>query len=78
MRTTIDLDDTHRAALLRLAAERGEKGFSRLVAEAVAAYLANLGATDEHASAARLKGILSTDDAKDLEDRVRAVRERWR
>ena len=78
MRTTIDLDDTHRAALLRLAAERGEKGFSRLVAEAVAAYLANLGVTDEHASAARLKGILSAEDAKDLEDRVRAVRERWR
>jgi hypothetical protein len=78
MRTTIDLDDAHRAALLRLAAERGEKGFSRLVAEAVEAYLANLGATDGHSSAARLKGILSTEDAKDLEERVRAVRERWR
>ncbi|HET7294541.1 MAG TPA: hypothetical protein VFM88_19105 [Vicinamibacteria bacterium] len=78
MRTTIELSDAHRAMLLRLAAERGHKGFSILVAEAVEAYLANLGVTSERASAARLKGILSEADAKELEDRVKAARERWR
>ncbi len=78
MRTTIELDDAHRAALLRLAAERGHKGFSKLVGEAVEAYLANLGVADERARAARLRGILSAADAKELEGRVRAVRERWR
>ena len=78
MRTTIELSQTHRAALLRLAAERGEKGFSRLVTEAVEAYLANLGLSDERADAQRLKGVLSEADAIELEKRVRAVRERWR
>jgi hypothetical protein len=53
MRTTIELDDVHRAALLRLAAERGEKGFSRLVGEAVEAYLANLGVIAERPRAPR-------------------------
>jgi hypothetical protein len=78
MRTTIELDEVHRAALLRLAAERGHKGFSKLVAEAVEAYLANLGVGDERAGATRLRGVLSEADAKDLEERVRAVRDRWR
>jgi hypothetical protein len=78
VRTTVDLSDAHRAMLLRLAAERGQKGFSSLVAEAVEAYLANLGVADEHASAARLKGIFSEAEAKDLEERVRATREHWR
>jgi hypothetical protein len=78
MRTTIELSDSHRAMLLRLAAERGEKGFSSLVAEAVEAYLANLGVADERASAVRLKGVFSAVDAKDLEERVKTTREHWR
>lgn len=41
MRTTIELPDEQRAKLLELAARRGEKGFSKLVQEAVAEYLAD-------------------------------------
>lgn len=78
MRTTIELNEKHRAALLRLAAERGDKGFSRLVGEAVEAYLCNLGLADGRVGAQRLKGILSETDASELEARVRALRERWR
>ncbi|MFN0145968.1 MAG: hypothetical protein ACKVT1_05620 [Dehalococcoidia bacterium] len=40
MRTTIELSDERRAALQKLAAERGEKGFSRLIGEAVDELLA--------------------------------------
>ena len=40
MRTTIELKPEHRARLLELAARRGEKGFSSVIAEAVDAYLA--------------------------------------
>ena len=40
MRTTIELKPEHRAALLELAARRGEKGFSSLIADAIEAYLA--------------------------------------
>jgi hypothetical protein len=78
MRTTIDLSESQRAALLRLAAERGDKGFSRLVGEAVEAYLSNLGLADGRAGAQRLRGILSEQDAVDLEARVKALREHWR
>ena len=38
-RTTIELTDLQRAQLLELAARRGERGFSKLVQEAVDAYL---------------------------------------
>ena len=42
MRTTVEITDAQRAGLLELAARRGEKGFSRLVQEAVEAILARL------------------------------------
>jgi len=35
MRTTIEMDDGHRAAMLKLAPGRREKGFSALVGEAI-------------------------------------------
>jgi hypothetical protein len=39
MRTRIEIDDVHREQLLKLAAERGERGCARIVQEAVAQYL---------------------------------------
>jgi hypothetical protein len=78
MRTTVELSATHRARLLRLAAERGEKGFSRLIAEALDGYLENQGAGDDRESARRLRGVLGEADARELEQRVRIIREDWR
>ena len=77
MRTTIELDETQRALLVKLAAERGERGFSRLIAEALDAYLAHLG-QDERLGARKLRGVLSEADAADLEERTKDLRERWR
>ena len=79
VRTTIDLPDELRGKLLELAARRGEKGFSSLVAEAVARYLG-----DEALKTERLrdaKGALgSLDDlaADALEASVRELRAQWR
>jgi hypothetical protein len=78
MRTTVELSATHRARLVRLAAERGEKGFSRLIAEALDGYLENQGAGDDRESARRLRGVLGEADARELEQRVRMIREDWR
>ena len=39
MRTTVEITSAQRARLLALAARRGDKGFSRLVQEALDAYL---------------------------------------
>ena len=78
MRTTIELSEAHRAALLRLSGARGQKGFSRIVADAIDAYLGNLGLDDERVAAQRLRGVLSPSAADELEARARAIRESWR
>ncbi len=79
MRTTIELPDPLRARLLALAAERGEKGFSHLVQEAVMRYLAEVdakpGLIDSAVSAV---GTLAPDEADQMEESVRALRARWR
>jgi len=79
MRTTIELSDDLRARLLRLAAERGQKGFSRVVQEAVEHYLI----WDEARAAARqralgLRGRLSDKAADAVEREIADLRGRWR
>jgi hypothetical protein len=79
MRTTIEIKDEHRARLLELAARRGEKGFSGLVAEAVELYLESLARDeDKRRTALRLRGSLSEDDAGELRRAARSLRESWR
>ena len=79
MRTTIELTEDQRAELLKLAAQRGMKGFSGLVQEAVNAYL------DSQASRASLieaalamKGSLKNKSADEFEERTHAIRKNWR
>ncbi|HKP56834.1 MAG TPA: ribbon-helix-helix protein, CopG family [Polyangiales bacterium] len=79
MRTTIDLPDEQRAKLLELAAKRGEKGFSVLVQEAVAAYL------EQHASggdrvrrAMALRGALRGEEGDKLLEATEDARKAWR
>jgi hypothetical protein len=78
MRTTIELSERHRARLARLAAEKGERGFSRFIAEALDSYLEACGLGDDRDSARRLRGVLDETAARELEGRVRAIRENWR
>lgn len=79
MRTTLEIRDEHRARLLELAALRGEKGFSRLVEEAIDLYLKR---QDERREAVRralaTRGSLTAAEVADLESEVRRVREHWR
>lgn len=79
MRTTIELKPEHRARLLELAARRGEKGFSSVIAEAVDSYLADQEERRKiREQALRLRGTLAEKDAEELRANVRRVRERWR
>lgn len=79
MRTTVELKDEHRAALLELAARRGLKGFSDLVGEAVEAYLRGQAQMDENVKRAlRAQGALDDAEADDLRARVVEVRSTWR
>jgi metal-responsive CopG/Arc/MetJ family transcriptional regulator len=79
MRTTIDIPHEQRAKLLELAARRGEKGFSRLIQEALERYL-DEEAEREGKVAAALKviGSWSEADADELWDDVLRLRRRWR
>ena len=79
MRTTIEIPDEQRAKLLELAARRGEKGFSRLVQEALELYLDEIAARERRVNEALdAIGSLDDEDANELRESVRQVRERWR
>ena len=79
MRTTVEITDAQRADLLRIAAQRGEKGFSSVIREALDLYL------QQHRSrraavekALALQGTFDEDEASALERSVSQLRGRWR
>jgi metal-responsive CopG/Arc/MetJ family transcriptional regulator len=79
MRTTIEIDDAQIAELLRLAAQRGEKGFSSLVREALDLFIRQHRAKRKGvAQALKLEGSFSDDEADALEASVLQLREKWR
>jgi len=79
MRTTVDIKPEHRNALLALAARRGEKAFSSVLAEAIEHYL-----SEEKTRMRRRKellslaGSLSAKEAKSLRSTATSSRQRWR
>ena len=79
MRTTIEIGEEQRAQLLKLAARRGEKGFSKLVQEALELYLeAHSRADDKRRRALLLRGALGEKDAKRLREDTANIRGSWR
>jgi predicted transcriptional regulator len=79
MRTTIEMKPEHRARVLELAATRGEKGFSNVVAEALELYLeAQEGRTNAVRAALAVKGSMSEAEAGELLAQTRKIRANWR
>lgn len=79
MRTTIEIRDDLRAELLALAARRGLKGFSAIVAEAVEAYLRlESGRQESLRKALAAGGSIDEETADHMRETVRWVRSRWR
>ena len=79
MRTTVEITADQRARLLELAARRGEKGFSRLVQEALDEFLESRSEEeDSRRRALSLRGVLKEADAKTLRESTRAIRKSWR
>ncbi len=77
MRTYVDVADSKLRALRALAARRGFRGYSRILAEAVDEYLERHGGqADEERAAriARLEGSLSDADARTMRKVIRAMR----
>ena len=79
MRTTIEITSEQRAQLMHIAARRGEKGFSKLVQQALDAYLkAQAGEEEKRRRALMLKGALDSRGADRLRTATREIRESWR
>ncbi len=79
VRTTVEIDDSQRAELLKLAAQRGDKGFSGIVREALDVYLQQRRARRKVVERAlKLQGSFSDREADALEASVRYLREKWR
>ena len=79
MRTTVDISPEQRARLLELAARRGEKGFSKLVQQALDAYLrSQAGEEEKRRRALMLKGALESGEAERLRAATREIRGSWR
>jgi hypothetical protein len=79
MRTTVEIKDENRARLLQMAAQRGEKGFSSLVNEALERYFDQLGQRAKLTrEALAALGTLDDEAADQLEHEVRSLRKSWR
>lgn len=79
MRTTVEIRDDLRAKLLALAAERGEKGYSRIVEEALERYLTERERSEEGLrELLALRGSLSDEDAEAVRGEIRELRSGWR
>ncbi|MGH9528321.1 MAG: hypothetical protein ACRD2S_00205 [Terriglobales bacterium] len=79
MRTTIEMKPEHRSALIAMAARRGAKGFSGVLAEAIDAFLdGERGRSLRRRELLSVAGSLSSKDVKNLRAATRAVRENWR
>jgi metal-responsive CopG/Arc/MetJ family transcriptional regulator len=79
MRTTVEITDAQRAELLKLAAQRGEKGFSSLIREALDLYMRQQRAKREVvARALELEGTFSDSEGDALEASVLELRGHWR
>lgn len=79
MRTTIELKPEHRAKLLEIAARKGEKGFSSVIADAIESYLKNGSGADKlKTKALSARGKLKPRDAVLLRRRVGEIRGFWR
>ena len=77
MRTTVELRDDQHAALAALASRRGMRGYSALVQEALDLYLREHG-RDRLAEVLELRGILSDEEAAEVEHRIGEAWATWR
>lgn len=79
MRTTIEMKPDHRTRMMDIAASRGEKGFSNVVAEAVELYLERESSRVAAIEAAlSLRGSMTPAESDSMMDEVRKVRAAWR
>jgi predicted transcriptional regulator len=79
MRTTIELSDRHRGILHALSSERGLRGYSRIIEEAIDFYIKEKALKDNTVQELlQLKGSWSTEEGERIKAKLKEVREDWR
>jgi len=79
MRTTIEITDEQRSRLLAIAGERGMKGFSSIVREALEEYLSREEERAKRVSEAlSVMGSLKDEEAAEMEKVRKDARRKWR
>lgn len=78
MRTTIEISDHQRSVLVALAAQRGLRGYSEIIEEAVDRYLAEQMKNPEtKARVLAAQGSWSQAEAKQVRAKLLDLREKW-
>lgn len=80
MRTTIELTENRRTALVKLAADRGEKGFSNLIGQAVDEFLCRHAESERLDRDRRVTAALEAitpEFGEHLYKTLREVRSQW-
>ena len=78
MRTTIEISDKNRSILLSLAAQRGLRGYSRVIEEALEYYIEHrLKTAEERADILKMKGSWKSGETKRVKAKLNELRENW-
>jgi hypothetical protein len=78
MRTTVEISDRHRSILLALAAQRGLRGYSEIVQEALEQYLASqTKGLEIKEKVLAMRGSWQQEEAEQTRSRLLELRERW-
>jgi hypothetical protein len=78
MRTTIEISDRHRSILLSLAAQRGLRGYSEIIQEAIDLYLAaQMKETDLKEKVLAMQGSWQKEETEQTKSSLLELREKW-
>ena len=79
VRTTIEISDKHRSVLLSLAAEKGLRGYSRIIEDALDYYIANYGRiSDTKQKILNMKNAWSANETEETKARLNTFRANWK
>jgi hypothetical protein len=79
MRTTIEISDRHRSILLSLAAQKGLRGYSNIIQEALDFYLTHhTKAAETKRGVLKMKGCWKKQETKEIRSNLAELRENWK
>ncbi|MDL1967526.1 MAG: hypothetical protein LWW97_03010 [Deltaproteobacteria bacterium] len=79
MRTTIEISNKHRSILLSLAAQKGLRGYSLIIQEALDYYIVHqTKALEKKMDILKMKGSWKAEKTKESRSKLTELRENWK